>query len=292
MLAEFTLGRARPKAISYKEAVELYLEDKRQAKRPSTVAGYKLLLARLNFKGALADITYDDAARKLGKFTTAGMRSHILVAARAFFNWCIKRRYISENPFAGLEKPATPPRTRVLSDSELSRIWRATAEPTGFNRIVRLSLLTGQRRGEAAQLRAEYVAGAVCTFPAAITKNGREHSFPLAPMALELVGSCRTNAIYILTGTEKPFNNYGAAKAALDKASGVTGWTLHDLRRSVATKMAGDLGIAPHVIERILNHITGTLSPLARVYNRATFHKEMAEALTAWETRLAALIAA
>jgi integrase len=79
------------------------------------------------------------------------------------------------------------------------------------------------------------------------------------------------------------------AKIALDKASGVTDWTLHDLRRTFATRLA-ELGVAPHVIERLLNHVTGSLSPIALVYNKAKYQEEMRAAILLWETQLKKLL--
>jgi integrase len=83
--------------------------------------------------------------------------------------------------------------------------------------------------------------------------------------------------------------NAGHAKQKLDKLSGVRGFTLHDLRRTGSTKLA-ELGIAPHVIERILAHKTGTISGVAAVYNRFHFLPEMRDALQKWEAGLHALL--
>jgi integrase len=83
----------------------------------------------------------------------------------------------------------------------------------------------------------------------------------------------------------QPFTNWSNAKSALEKASGVSGFTLHDLRRTFATRLA-ELGVAPHVIERLLNHVTGSLSPIARVYNKARYIEEMRAAIDLWEAKL------
>jgi hypothetical protein len=104
LLAEFTLGKVRPQSITYANAVELFLKDKAEARRPSTVYGYKIKLKRLNFKCQLSDITPPEAARRLDKITAPSERSHVLVAAKVFFHWCIKRRYITDNPLTGLSK--------------------------------------------------------------------------------------------------------------------------------------------------------------------------------------------
>lgn len=157
LLAEYTLGRIRPQSVSYQEAVELFLEEKRRTQKPRTVSDYKRLLGRLAFREQLSDIAHSEAMRRLNTFTAEGERNHLLVAAKVFFNWCIKRRYITENPLSGISQKQSTPRSRVLTDSELQCIWRATEQTSTFNSIVRLLLLTGQRRNEIASLREEWI---------------------------------------------------------------------------------------------------------------------------------------
>jgi integrase len=292
LLAEFTLGRARPQSITYAQAVQLFLTEKARSKKPRTVNDYKRLLNRLPFKGRLSDITHADASRQLDKFTSLGERAHLLVAGKVLFNWCIKRRFTTENPFVGLAADKSTPRARVVSDAELKSIWQACAGT--FGTIVKLLILTGQRRGEIAALRAGYVAEDTITLPAHLCKNNREHTFPIETLASNLltplVQSSPTSFLFPARGKSgTPFNGWGNSKAALDKKSGVSGWTLHDLRRTFATKLA-QLGIAPHVIERILNHVTGTLSPIALIYNRATYLEEMRAAMGLYEQHLTGLL--
>jgi hypothetical protein len=125
LLAEHTLGRVRPQSITYAAAVELFLKDKAHARRISTVNSYRNKLARLKFNCQLSDISHPEAARQLDKIKAPSERSHVLVAAKVFFNWCVNRRYVSDNPFRGLHKPQSTPRARVLSDDEIRCIWRA-----------------------------------------------------------------------------------------------------------------------------------------------------------------------
>ena len=99
ILAEHTLGRIRPQSITYASAVDLFLKDKAHARRPATVNSYRNKLARLKFRGQLSEITHAEAARLLDKIKAPSERSHVLVAAKVFFNWCLDRRYISDNPF-------------------------------------------------------------------------------------------------------------------------------------------------------------------------------------------------
>ena len=84
---------------------------------------------------------------------------------------------------------------------------------------------------------------------------------------------------------EATFSGWSKAKAQLDEMISVADWTLHDLRRSTATRLAS-LGIAPHIVERILNHAGGTFAGVAGVYNRFEYGDEMRAALRLWETTI------
>ena len=128
LLAEFTLGKVRPQSITYTEAVKLFLEEKTKARRGSTVSAYKGLLNSITLTGQLTEITHEEVQRKLAKFKTEGAYNHHLVALTVFFNWCRKRRYITDNPTLGLSTHRRPARARILSDDELKLIWRACDE--------------------------------------------------------------------------------------------------------------------------------------------------------------------
>ena len=82
---------------------------------------------------------------------------------------------------------------------------------------------------------------------------------------------------------------WGTLKRALNEKCGFSDFTHHDLRRTFATRLA-EMGVAPHVIERLLNHVTGTLSPIARIYNRANYEKECRAAMELWETHLTKIL--
>lgn len=123
------------------------------------------------------------------------------------------------------------PRERVLSPEELRKVWNACEEDT-FGRIVRLLILTGQRAGEVKKLSRPMIEPGAITLPSWLTKNGREHSFPVGAMTALLL-------------KHLPFEslpNFARAKDKLDERAGVRGWTLHDLRRTLRTRWA-ELGI-------------------------------------------------
>lgn len=289
LLAEFTLGKVRPQSITYPQAVDLFLKDKAQAKRPSTVYGYKLKLARLGFKCQLAEITPAEAARRLDRITAPSERSHVLVAGKVFFHWCMKRRYIEHNPLFGLTKPQSPTRSRVLSDDELKKIWLvcskgATNLSPPFAAIVKLCILTGQRSRELSNFHHDFLEGDLCTFPSSLTKNRRSHSFPLAPHARDILTSLPKT-----TSAPLSFRSWSDGKETLDKLSGVSDFQIHDFRRSYATNMAR-LGISIPVIEKLLNHISGSFGGIVGVYQQHPFMDEMKAAVQKYEAWLLSIV--
>ena len=290
LLAEFTLGRLNPQSVAVKTAIEEYLAETAKRRRPRTVSDYRWLLYRhFLFAGRLGEITPAQITHRLSKLPPA-QHNHALTAGRIFFNWSRKRRYLTSNPCDGLSAYARQPRTRVLSDGELARIWQACeqhrtaringeastetpltrdGESTGatpsppalsphFAALVQLLILTGLRRGECAHIQSDHLKGNILTLPPTLTKNGREHTLPLTDLAMRILQ--KPSGSYVFPGRQNSaFNGWSKSKNALDKLSGVTGWTLHDVRRTVATRMA-EMGVAPHVIERLLNHVSGQIA--------------------------------
>jgi integrase len=309
LLAERTLGKIRPQSITYPQAVKLFTEDKKRSRRAKTAESYEWMLNRFTFKGQLSEITGDDIARTLKGINSRSTYDHALVAARIFFNWAMKRRYVEHNPTFGLSPHGTPTRSRVLTDAELKSIWRACSTepanageapsretsaslPRAFATIVKLLILTGQRRGEITALRISWIQDDTITLPKEITKNGREHTFPIGNITSTLLTGLSKECTLIFPARGKPstpFTGWSKSKAALDELSGITNWTLHDLRRTFATNLA-QMAVAPHVIERLLNHVTGTISGVTAVYNRATYMSEMREAVALWEIHLKQLL--
>ena len=212
-----------------------------------------------------------------------------LAAIRKLFNWAVGRDVIAVSPCAGLKAPSPEQsRDRVLSDDEIRKLWKA-AELQGhpFGTMVQLLLLTGQRRSEVAGLRRSELdlEARVWSLPGNRTKNGLPNENWLSDAALAVLDKVPRLAgtDLLFTGTGRmPVSGFSRAKRALDLASGVAGWTLHDCRRSVATGMAGALGIAPHIVEAVLNHQSGAKAGVAGVYNRAMYAAEKKFALERW----------
>jgi integrase len=219
-----------------------------------------------------------------------------LAVTKKLFRWSLSRGYVDRDPCAGIAKPgAEQRRDRILSSDELSRVWRAAegmAYP--FGAAVQLLILTGARREEIGAMKWAEVdlAARDWTLPAARAKNGVEHVIPLSDAAIEILKSFprigRSGFVFTVTG-RTPISGWSRAKEQLDKASGVAGWTIHDLRRTVATGLAG-LGVAMPVVEKILNHVSGSFGGVAGVYQRFAFADEKRDALEKWAARVAVIV--
>ena len=219
------------------------------------------------------------------------------VALRTFFNWALREQFVDASPMAGMRAPSVlPARDRVLSDRELAEVCRvARGHPYPFGPIVALLILTGQRRGEIAALDWDWIDEDErrITLPASLTKNKHTHVFPYGNTVDEMLRGLPRVGKYLFpsrveTGTV--FNGWGKSKARFDKGlSNVEPYTLHDLRRTFSSTLAG-LGTPIHVTEKLLNHISGTVSGVAAIYNRHSYMAEMRAAIGAYEEHLAKLV--
>ncbi|WP_295047461.1 site-specific integrase, partial [uncultured Paracoccus sp.] len=226
------------------------------------------------------------------------LRAHL----NTLFNWAKGRDIITANPLDGVKPPAPETaRDRVLTDDEIKLFWTACdAIGQPFGPLFKLLLLTGQRRGEVGGMTDREINGTVWTIPAARSKNGDEHTVPLPAAAVALLEGVpriagRGGYIFTTTGASA-VSGFTRAKDRLDaeivklnQGEPVPAFTLHDLRRTAATGMAG-LGFPPHVVEAVLNHRSGTRRGVAGVYNRFTYADEKAAALEAWSRRVLSLV--
>ena len=239
----------------------------------------------------IRDITRMEIVRLLDGIVEAGTPSaanHALSAIRKFFNWCLERGLLETSPCLGVKKPTKDrSRDRVLDAAETRAIWQA-ADHVGvpFGPIVKLLLLTAQRRSEVGSMQWGHLDldAREWTLPAELTKSNRAHIVPLTPEACRLIASLpRFSDVYVFGASNpgRPFSDYAIGKQRLDSVAQVPNWTLHDLRRTAATQMAR-LGTPPHVVERILNHTSGTFGGVAGVYNRFQYVPEMRAALDRW----------
>jgi integrase len=232
-----------------------------------------------------------DGITKDGKKAITGRTA---AYGRACYQWAVKRGSLKENPFANLPLAPVVKRERTLTDDELRLVWKATEGPGSFNAIVRILILTGQRREEVAGMTWGELAPDLSTWtiPASRAKNNAEHIVPLSPQAQAIVRAAprieRTGDL-VFPGQRGVFAGWSNAKDDLDAASGVTDWWLHDLRRSVATNLQ-KLGVRLEVTESILNHISGSRSGIVGVYQKYTWDDEKRLALDRWAVRLDAIL--
>lgn len=154
---------------------------------------------------------------------------------------------------------------------------------------MQLCILTGQRRGEIVQLRRSYISGDTVTQPPSVTKNNRVHTFPIGKAALRVIENIPGDDDLLFIGTygKGVFSNWSKEKRVLDRVITESGyrvapWTLHDLRRTFASGLAS-LGTRIEVIEKLLNHVSGSFAGVAGIYQRHSYMEEMRVAVDAWE---------
>jgi integrase len=294
----------RQQTRTLRSVVEIYLAAKRTSLRPASLRVTKLYLTGAAYFGPLHSTPIDKItradvasclgviARKSGTTTASRARS----ALSTLFAWAMGEGLCEANAVIGTNKPADPPaRDRVLTDSELAAIWNA-CEGDDHGRIIRLLALTGARRQEIAGMRWSEIdlPAGTWTLPKERAKNGRALTLPLPPLALEII-----NTVPQIVGRDQLFGARAQAgftqwdlhKRRLNGRLGgkVKAWRPHDLRRTVATRMA-DLGVQPHVIEAVLNHYSGHRRGVAGIYNRSPYEREMRAALALWADYVAAMV--
>jgi integrase len=298
VLAEITLGNGGGVGMRFEEALASFLTTHCAVKnKPGTAKETERLLRR-HFLPTLKNRVLEDISTR--DFTaivdraleTPSEAKHAFTAGKTFFRWAARRRYIRHSPADGLAAPSkSVARDRVLSDEELVRVYcvaRRRGHP--FGTIVELLLLTGQRRSEIGSLRQSFVdhSTKVITLPGGLTKNGREHTFPYGELVARALREAMPNGELLFAArrtTERSFCGWSKGKAAFDRECGIDHWTLHDLRRTFSTIQAR-IGTPPHITERILNHQVGTLTAIAKIYNRYSYLDEMREAMLNYEREL------
>lgn len=222
------------------------------------------------------------------------------------FGWALQHRRVTANPCVGVYVPPAPKsRDRVLTDHEIVQFWKATDKLSHpFSAALKLLLLTGARLREVSGMRQAELSPDLQTWtvPGSRTKNGKPLLLPLSPLARDILYSVKQVAgpagfVFSTTGNT-PISGFSKIKKRLDQLmlSGpaknrieIAAWRLHDLRRSAATGMAS-LGIAPHVVEAVLNHVSGAKASVAGTYNRAAYEPEKRIALERWAAHLEELI--
>jgi integrase len=212
----------------------------------------------------------------------------------AFYAWAITQGLADSNPVIGTGKAHEKgPRSRVLSNAELSVIWRALPEEEDFGDVVRILALTGQRRQEIGSLQWSEIDldAATFTLPPERAKNNREHVVPLSAPVLDILKrQPRTDRQFVFGRGKDGYKGFSSGKLVLDAKLTLEPWTFHDLRRTFSTRLHDDLGIAPHIVEALINHVSGHRAGVAGVYNRALYTVPKAQAMAAWATHLLEIV--
>lgn len=232
---------------------------------------------------------------------------NVFALVRKLFAWAVERGDIDRSPLEGFKGPSSvPSRDRVLTDDELRLVWLG-ADKLGapFGSLIQLLLATGQRREEASAIRwSELDRGhRVWVIPASRAKNNKEHLVPLNELSIAILDAAaggevwpRKGLIFTTTG-KTPVSGYSRAKSRLDREmtklnsnEAVEPWRLHDLRRTLATGFQR-LGVRFEVTEAVLNHVSGSKSGVAGVYQRHDWKKEKTDALAAWASHVEGVVA-
>jgi integrase len=277
-------------------------------------------IARKDVIAMLDDIAESGTERKVEgkKVRAAGgpiAANRVLAAVRALFNWAIRRGLLEVNPCALVDRPGNEEaRERTLTAAEIKELWphfEALVYP--FGPFFQMCLITGQRRTEVAEMRWADVdlEAKTWTLSADQTKAGRIHVVPLSQTAVDILtnlprktlteknGSTRPSPFVFTSDGDVPISGFSRAKervgekviaarkTANAEAEDIAGWSIHDLRRTVATEMAR-LGITSFVISRVLNHVAAGVT--AKHYNHYEYLTEKRHALDTWGGYLERLV--
>jgi integrase len=288
--------------LTLEKVAERYLAAKVNVVRPNTYAQAKLHLEEYwkpTGKSPIGSIKRVDVAARLEQLVVERGRT---AAARArgnlsaLFGWAMREGLCDANPVLNTNDPAEgiEARDRVLSDAELAIVWRA-CQDDDFGRIVKLLVLTGCRREEIGGLKWSEVdlETGVMTIAGSRTKNHKTHILKLPPIALDILRAApkREDREFVFGGGSTGFNAWSYATAAMhvrivqSEVRTLPHWTLHDLRRSCRTGL-GKLGIAPHIAERVLNHIKGGVEA---IYDRHRYEADIKSALEIWANHVLAV---
>ena len=211
------------------------------------------------------------------------------------FAWSIGRGILELNPLQNAEAPGSETaRDRVLTDAELVKVWNAAEQlPPAYRDAFRLLILTGARKQEISALRWDEYKNGEIVLEGDRTKTSKPHIIPLSSPARSIMDDVERrhdHPTYAFpTEWRSAITNWAKPKVKLDKISGVTGWTIHDLRRTVATGLQR-LGVPLPVTEAVLGHSGGSRGGIVGVYQRHDYAAEKASALEAWGAQVMALV--
>lgn len=289
----------RKRKESFGEIAELFLA--RQAKRlkPRSLVEVERHL-NVNAK-PLHSVAIDKLSRRdvAELLTTLAAEKGAVTANRArasisaMLSWAIKQGLAESNPAAFTAKEAEGSRSRVLTAEELAGVWGAL--PDGdYGDIVKLLILTGQRRDEIGSLRWSEIdlRKGIIALPPERVKNNRAHVVPMSEPVKQIIAAIpRTERRDFVFGYGNGgFAGWSKSKERINaRLRNISPWTIHDLRRTAATGMA-EIGIAPHIVEAVINHASGHKNGVAGIYNRASYENEKRDALDRWAAHVVQIV--
>ncbi len=259
-------GENRPKLdMALSEALSLYYEDCATRLRPGSLIEYQRHLKKVADK-PLSKIVRGDIDVGDG---------HAVNAWRVFMNWCVRNELVEKNPFLHIPVKYGK-RDRVLTSDEIRAVWNY--EHPVYSDVVKLLLLTGQRRSEISKMQPSWVKDDTVTIPGDIAKNHKTHTYPFGELARPYIEKAPFT-----------FNNWQRAQEKMIDRLGVEKFVLHDLRRTFAT-IHVEIGTPVHVTEALLNHSSGAISGIAAIYIRANLLANMRQAALRYEAHLGELL--
>jgi integrase len=305
---------ASAKTVTLGKLVEIYLADRRAAKRkgsgePLWRPRYLIEVERQLIRywkplagTAIQVITRQDIVKVIGELAAdhgAVTADRARAALSGLYVWAIDRGYCDASPVIHIKPRAEGgARERTLSLQELKEVWHAAGAVGGdYGRIVQLLILTGQRRNEIGGLAWTEIEangdGTRIELPSERTKNHRPHIVPLSPEASKTLPPRADGRLMVFGRIDSGFSGWSKAKTELDDAiakerhhrrmrASMPPWRLHDLRRTFVTMVSEKCLAPPHVVEAIVNHISGTKAGVAGTYNKALYLEERRQVLAAW----------
>jgi integrase len=298
--------------VTLGSVVPIYIEDRKAEFRPTVLVEQKRYLER--YWKPLHDVSIGDVRRKnvvavidnLAKIHGRVAADRARTSLSAFFSWAIDRGYCDATPVINIKaRNQNGSRSRVLTEAQLVEVWRACLDDD-YGRIVKLLILTAQRKSEIGNLdyREINTSDRLIELQPTRTKNGRAHLIPLSDEALAILKSAsrRKDRDFVFGRGAGGFSGWSRAKADLDKRirsarkdarsrEPIAPWVIHDIRRSVVTHLHERGFAQPHVVEAIVNHVSGHQAGVAGVYNKAVYLAERRRALDMWSDHIAALTA-
>lgn len=287
LLAHVDLGRdplaeqRRASVSTFRALAENYLT--REAAKLRTANRRRAILERAVFPAlgdkAVEAIKRSDVVRLLDKIeddSGSAAADAALSIVRRILSWHDARVDDYRSPKGkGMNRSDREARDRVLSDDEIRALWTsAESFPGSWGAFARLLLLTAARRTELAEMTRDEVSGGLWTLPAERVKNDKQFVLPLSRAAQEIIASISTldrcRFVFTVDG-RRPISGFSKAKVVIDRASGVTGWRFHDLRRTARTLLSR-AGVDADTAERCLGHAIGGVRG---VYDRHKYEEQM-----------------